>query len=495
MPALAAAAPQLAAADARLARAEALRAEIIGPLHPKLADLLGKLDRALPLARAGLRGAQAAPALLGNDGPRTYLILAQNNHELRATGGFISGVGVARLDAGRIVELRLADSYAVDDLQQPHPAAPPALAEQMGAQILLLRDSNWSPDFPTSAAVARALYRQDRGVATDGAIALDLDAVRLLVAALEPLEVPGMTGPVTADNVIAQMKQAWAAPTTAEGTVQEAKGSDWWGKRKDFMGELVAAALAKLERGGELDLAALAYALLEMLDGRHLQIAVDDPTPAALLAERDWDGALRPPADNDFLALVESNVGFNKANAAVRQQLAYRVEPDSAGAGLPAARDASSPTVPPTGLTATLTITYTHTAPALEKICDRTPRYGDSYDDMIARCYWTYLRVYAPGGSELVAAEGLDKVTTEPGERGTTVFAGAFVLRPGEAWTITLRYRLPDSVPSQPYRLTVRRQAGAQAVPLRVTVGRCHWETDLARDRMFECAKATDGNG
>ena len=212
LPIISVAAPQLAEADARLARAQALRASIAGDLHPRLAEQLPRLDRLLPLARTGLQAAQVAPALLGADGPRTYLILAQNNHELRGTGGFISAVGTARVERGRITDLQFGDSYAVDDLSQPHPAPPAALAAQMGIDLLWLRDSNWSPDFPESAQVARALYQQDRGSATDGAVALDLEAVRLLVQALGPLQVTGIDEPITGDNVIAWMKRAWGAP-------------------------------------------------------------------------------------------------------------------------------------------------------------------------------------------------------------------------------------------------------------------------------------------
>ncbi len=471
VPMLASAQPSLAQADARLAAAEAARSAIRGPLHPKLAPQLERLDRILPLARAGLQVAQVAPGLLGNDGPRSYLVLAQNNHELRATGGFISGVGFVRLERGQITDLKLGDSYAVDNFQQPHPAPPAALSEQMGAQLLVLRDSNWSPDFPTSAQVARALYQQDQGAATDGAIALDLEAVRLLVVALGPLDVPGMDGPVTADNVIEQMKQAWAAPSTTEGTVVQGGGTEWWLKRKDFMGDMVAAMMAKLQGGGDLNAVALARALLEMLDRRHLQIAVDEPTLADLLAKRGWDGGLRPPASGDFLAVVDSNVGFNKVNAAVQQQIAYRAEQAAQG------------------LTATLVMTYSHTAQPLagEELCDRSPRYGDSYDNLIRRCYWDYVRVYAPGGSELLESAGLDRIATERGERGTTVFAGSFLMRPGEVYTVTVHYRLPE-LSATPYRLMVRKQAGTLALPLHVEAAACRWDSDLAEDRIFECS-------
>lgn len=463
--------PQLSEARGRVLQAEALRATIAAPLHPRLAPQIARLDQLLPLARAGLDVALAAPGLLGAERPRTYLILAQNNHELRATGGFISGVGVVRLDAGRITELQLGDSYSVDDLSQPHPTPPRPLAVYMGAEIWLVRDSNWSPDFTESAQVARALMAQDQGVTTDGAIALDLEAVRLLVSALGALQIEGIAEPVTAENVIDWMKRAWEAPTAAAGTVQEAPTSDWWLKRKDFMGELVKAALARLNEGGTIKPAALARAGLTMLGQRHLQVAVDDPVLARLLAERGWDGGLRPPAGSDFLAVIDSNVGFNKANAAVTPAIAYAVAPADGG------------------LMATLTITYTHNGPAdAEPVCDRAARYGDSYDALINRCYWNYLRVYAPSGSELLFVDGLNHSSSEPGERRTTVFAGDFVLSPGGQHTVVLRYRLPADLPIGPYRLFVRKQAGAGAIPLQVMLGGCPWSITLEQDRTFECA-------
>jgi hypothetical protein len=470
LPIISAAAPQLQDADARLARAQALRATIAGNLHPRLAEQLPRLDRLLPLARAGLQAAQVAPALLGADGPRTYLILAQNSHELRGTGGFISGAGFIRLEGGRIIDLKLSDAYSVDDLTQSHPAPPRTLTEQTGIQLLTLRDSNWSPDFLESGEVARALFAQDRGIATDGVIALDLEAVRLLVAALEPLQVPGVDQPVTGANALDWMMRSWEAPQSATGTVKEASTSDWFRKRKDFMAELMTAALAKLQSGGDLNASALAQAAVAMLDGRHLQVAVDDPALAKILAEQGWDGSLHPPAEGDFLAVVDSNVGFNKANAAVTEAIAYRVEPANGA------------------LDATLTLTYTHTAPAgAEPICDRSMRYGDSYDEIINRCYWDYLRVYVPGGSELLEATGLNRPVSEQGEHGTTVFAGSFSLRPGDQHDVTLRYRLPEDIPLSPYRLFVRKQAGTLAPPLTVEAGECRWVTDLSVDRVFVC--------
>lgn len=474
--ALEAAQPALAQAEARLARAEALRGAMAPLTEPRLAQQMERIDKLLPLAHDALQLAQAAPALLGADGPTTYLLLAQNSDELRATGGFISGAGHVTVDRGKIVDLTLKDSYAVDNWEQPHPDPPAPLAKYMAADLWVLRDSNWSPDFTEAADVARALYAQDQGVMTDGAVALDAEAVRLLVGALGPLQVPGIDEPVTGENALAWMKRAWESPVGASAGPESGGGGEaWWAKRKDFMGELVKAALAKAQGGGvaNLDLTAVGRAVYEALEGRHLQVALDEPTARAFFAERGWDGGLRPVDNEDYLAVIDSNLGFNKANLFVTQHADYRV-----------AREGD-------GLVATVTLTYDHTAPAAAgMVCERVAEYDATYEDMGRRCYWNYLRVYAPGGSALIEASGLNETATEPGERGTTVFSGDFTLKPGGQQVVTLRYRLPSSVTSAPYRLLARKQAGTAANPLTVTAGACREETTLARDVRFECAEA-----
>ena len=468
--ALQAAQPRIEAARAGMVRAAEIRASLPPLTEPRLAGQLAKLDALLPLATGGLELAALAPALLGADGPRTYLLLAQNNDELRATGGFISGAGHVTFDRGKLADLTFADSYAVDNFEQPHTAPPAPLARYMAADLWLLRDSNWSPDFPEAADVARALYLQDRGIATGGAVALDLEAVRLLVGAVGPLQVPGIDQAVTGDNAIQWMKAAWQAPAGSETGPETGGGTAWWEKRKDFMGELVKAALARVQGGADIDMVALARAAYTALDARNLQVALDDPAAAALLAERGWDGGVRPPPDSDFLLVVDSNVGFNKANMLVRQRIDYAVEEGDAG------------------LVATLKLTYTHTAPAdSEPVCDRAPRYGATYDDLAKRCFWNYLRVYAAGDSELISIDGLNDPATEAGVRGTTIFAGDFVLKPGEQHRVTLRYRLPPDAARAPYRLSVRKQAGARASELSVTAGACHEEIILERDFRLEC--------
>ena len=69
-------------------------------------------------------------------------------------------------------------------------------------------------------------------MSTPALIAFDLEATQRIMAALEPLTLPGYPEPLTAGNVLTAMRQIWADPLTTENTVAEAGTSDWWLYRK-----------------------------------------------------------------------------------------------------------------------------------------------------------------------------------------------------------------------------------------------------------------------
>jgi len=77
-----------------------------------------------------------------------------------------------------------------------------------------------------------------------------------------------------------------------------------------------------------------------------------------------------------------------------------------------------------------------------------------------------------PAGSQVESVRGLDAGTLEEDREGDKkVFAGFFVLAPGEVREVTFTYRLPpDVVAEGAYRLTLQKQAGTDGWPWRVTV-------------------------
>ena len=99
-------------------------------------------------------------SFLGFEGPKTYLLLGQNQKEIWASGGFIGVAVRATLDKGELAELVFHDSTTVD--REPlidNPEPPGGLFWYLWMGRLLFRDANWNPHFPSSAAKVAEIYR------------------------------------------------------------------------------------------------------------------------------------------------------------------------------------------------------------------------------------------------------------------------------------------------------------------------------------------------
>jgi hypothetical protein len=336
--------------------------------------------------------------------------------------------------------------------------------------------------------------------------------------------VPGWPEPVTGENVIPLIRLAWSPAESENGSGFDI---EWWRQRKSFIGDLVGAMRAKVETApGDVNWVALARALFQILDERHLQVWLTDAAHPALdlLAERGWDGAVRQTS-SDYLLVVDTNMGFNKVNASVQPSLDYRVLISVDG-------------------TAQATLTVRHANPGDgEVICDPQPHYVNVvYEDLIERCYWDYVRVYAPAGSQLFAStahpvsagmlvthqkqSGAGEVLPEA--HGKAVFGSFFVLPRGAEMETRFVYQLPPATLERRaegwvYRLLVQKQAGTDAVPLRVALAlppgsMVQWvepplearraehghnfdsdtlifDVTLEKDRVFELLFQLDGEG
>ncbi len=436
-------------------------------LPDKARALYSLLDDNFNLLVAGSQLLQAAPDLLGSNSTQSYLVLAQNRDELRATGGFISGIGLVTIQNGKITKFSLGDSYAVDDFSKTYPAPPEALKRFMLADYWVARDANWSPDFPTTAQQVQALYTLSTGVETQGVIAFNQLAVQGVLGVIGPVQVPGTDEPVSAENVENYMRQAWA-PEPEEGLSQE-----WWLHRKDFMQQLGNVILEKaLKSTDQEQLLKLGKIVLDLMDQGQILLYFNDPEGQNALETGGWDGAVQP-GNGDYLYLVDSNVGFNKVDSVVQRSLTYQVD----------LSDLNHPT-------GKATMSYQNTAEGTVP-CKQVVSYGNgTYLDAQQRCYLDYWRVLTPAGSELVSSnaqpvpasellngEGWSgEVESLNGEPNTQTFAGLLMVPLSASNQVTVSYDLPASIllsvgsNRYEYHLQVQKQPGLVELPFRIEI-------------------------
>lgn len=185
-------------------------------LLPQLSQPLEQATSALITVRQSLDGVAAAaeilPAMLGANEDRNYLILVQNNAEIRATGGIPGALVVLTTSNG---EIELADQGSASDLGRFNP---PLEVDEEQEKIYstriggFMQSVNLTPDFPTAARTAQSMWEEKNpDTQIDGVLAIDPVVLSYLLEATGPVELSSLnelpvdTGqlPVTltADNV------------------------------------------------------------------------------------------------------------------------------------------------------------------------------------------------------------------------------------------------------------------------------------------------------
>ncbi|MGF0118129.1 DUF4012 domain-containing protein [Promicromonospora sp. Marseille-Q5078] len=215
---LRAAAPGMATAQASI-DASRDRLDDIDPddLLPQLVEPVTTLsDRVDELAAAvatGDRAAALGPAMLGADGPRTYLLLSMSTAELRQGGGIAGALTLVRVEDGRVRLVRQVAASEVGPFRSPVlPLSADDDAAYTGRLGMFVQDVTATPDFPTSAALAAEMWARAQGDQVDGVLATDPVALSLLLAESGAVRVP-LSGPVaealgrdtvelTGDNVV-----------------------------------------------------------------------------------------------------------------------------------------------------------------------------------------------------------------------------------------------------------------------------------------------------
>src|SRR3989338_11084663 len=133
------------------------------------------------------------PKIMGQDKEKKYLILFQNDKELRPTGGFITAYAVFRVNKGTLTSEGSNDIYELDNtLLKRIPAPAPIINYLPNVPTLNLRDSNLSPDYLSSMTLFEELYEATSAKKEiDGIIALDTEFVLNLMEVLGPIEAYG----------------------------------------------------------------------------------------------------------------------------------------------------------------------------------------------------------------------------------------------------------------------------------------------------------------
>lgn len=262
------------------------------------------------------------PELLGVAQKKSYLLVFQNNHELRPTGGFIGSYGLLIFDKGKLLDFQVQDVYVADGQLKGHVEPPEELKKYLGEANWYLRDANWDPDWSKTAPRLAWFLEKEMKRSVDGVVGLNLVVAQEILKVIGSVALPDYQETITAENLF-ERAEYYAEIDFFPGSTQ----------KKDFLGELAGQMMLELQDLEKEKLLALGNTLKQLLKEKQLLLYFSHKDLSALVRKNFWDGTLRridysqsEKGLQDFLMLIEANVGVNKVNFFLDRQTNHKLK-------------------------------------------------------------------------------------------------------------------------------------------------------------------------
>ncbi|NJL93376.1 MAG: DUF4012 domain-containing protein [Anaerolineae bacterium] len=277
-------------------------------------------DMALYNALA-LEAPQTLNLVMGLEAEQAYLVLSQNNDELRPSGGYISTWGWFTVRNGRVRDY----AYFPTTLETPDMPDPALGADldlptwwfEYEIPVTAAWDGSWHADFPETARLAAWYYNNGRNPHTpiQNVMSIDLTALQYILNGLGEVYVAAYDRFVTPENFRQVIYEIRAEP-----------GDD--SAHKDFLAALFTEMMAAWQAADLGQRNAINRGILQALQEKHLMLYYADEDAQAAIAALGWDGRQTPGIRHDYLMVADANIG-SKSSSSVRRQITYDVMIDT----------------------------------------------------------------------------------------------------------------------------------------------------------------------
>lgn len=404
--------------------------------------------------------------LLGKDSPRKYLIIFQNEGELRPSGGFWTAYSTLTVKNGKVTPGTASNIYDLDDKINSRVPAPRLLKSyHINVPYLNLRDNNLSPDFPTDGQIFLDQYYKAMGKKDqfDAVIAIDTNLLVDMVKILGKLDT--RVGTFTAEpdkrcngcpQIIYEMQWMSGRP---RNYIEP--------NRKDFMNPLMSSLLANIMGSEKTKMPSIIEAALKNVNEKHVLFYFPDQEMQKIGDLANITGKIVDIDKNtDYVHLNDANFASAKSNIFITQKIKHDI------------------TIKDGIAEHKISVTYENPAPAsncnLEKgdLCLNAAQYRDLF------------RFYVPINSKLIKMTGSEVEPVLYEELNKQVFEGfygnKYALNANSSIKTSVQYTSGAQIGSE-YILLLQKQPGTKAVPYELTINGEKQETfDWVADKTIK---------
>lgn len=281
------------------------------------------------------------PKLMGSDGSSRYLIIFNNENELRASGGIISAYGFMDINKGKINDkIDANDSWYIQQYIWEHKIPiglynPPGQAYWMnkgcGSNELRVQDSGVYPDnivnmqtFNKYYDAAASFESRNYGPTHvkdfpkyDAAIVISTAFASDLLSTVQPLEMPAYNVTLNARNLAEQMSY--------QTELANKKYSTGTKERKTFVKDVSTALKDKITKSGVNILPKVINAFVSGLQQKHVFMYSKDIDLQNFFDKWGVTGEIAPKFNGDYLNVSEAQNCSLKSNLFVKDTVTQNI--------------------------------------------------------------------------------------------------------------------------------------------------------------------------
>ncbi len=429
--------------------------DLVSDYGDQLTTLKEKTKELNKLLKEAVNISEKSKILLGAEQDKKYLLVFQNNNELRATGGFIGSYALLEVDRGEVrkIEVPEGGSYDVEAGMTKFVRSPKPL--HLVDPLWHFWDGNWWPDWPTSAKNLMDLYENSGGQTVDGVISFTPTVLQRILT---------VTGPIKLEQEYKLTIDSQNCEEILRNTIEKEAGhlinsqskkpQDTTNPKK-IIGILMNKIIKKI--GDDFNKKMLVDIMMvtnKNLKEKHILFYFKDKKLQQQVEQKGWSGKIKE-SKRDYLSVINTNIAGQKSDKKIKQNIFHQANIQEDGTIIDKIR-----------------IERIHTG---EK---NTAYYG-------ARNV-NWMRIYVPEDSRLLNIKGFDgrpdevyfedsldswqkhPILTKQNKllkihksgtkvyntevykgRNKTVFGNWSILNPGETKVIELEYELPFKLKKQ----------------------------------------------
>lgn len=251
-----------------------------------------------------------------------FLILFQNDLELRPTGGYIGSYGILEIKNFEFSSIQVFDTVNLDSNSTFAEIAPLALQKYLKITRLQMRDSNWDPDFEKSASQALYFYKNESGDSRsfDGVVGINTKILEELVELIKPFVVIKSGGKTfSPENIVLELEKEVEISYLEKNTPRAS--------RKEILNSLanyIIKNLLQLVSDGKITEGTLYNFLAANFQRKNILLFLTDPDLNKKFKSLDliYDiGKTYSP--NYVFAVVDANMNSLKSNFFIKRASEY----------------------------------------------------------------------------------------------------------------------------------------------------------------------------